>query len=64
MENQEKIKSRDGKLKFTVYLDPDVEKMFNELYAFRVVSGAGGTKSSIICAALRLYYEKEMRSFK
>jgi len=44
------------KNKFTLYMTPEVEKMFNQLYAFRVMAGSKDTKSDILCEAIEKFH--------
>jgi len=46
------------KTTFTLYMPEDVSRMFNELYAYNVIAGTKGSKSDIVCDALREFYKR------
>jgi len=52
------------KKKFTLYLSDEALRMFNELYAFRIMSGGTDTKSDIVCEAIDKLHRKEFINFK
>ena len=57
-----KISDTDKKQKkrFTGYLDSESERMFNEIYAFRLIRNVESNRSKIICDALKLLYDEEI----
>jgi len=57
-------KADTPKGRFTLYLDDDTAKMFNELYAFRVMRGCKDSKSDVICDAIRQLHATEFNKLK
>ena len=57
-------KETSPKGRFTLYLCDDVLKKFNELYAFRVMTGSKDSKSDVICDALCQLHNKEFDNIK
>lgn len=54
--NKLSVKSR-----LTVYLDEETEKMFNKMFAEKILSGKKADKSSIVCQAIRSFYNHCMK---
>ena len=57
-------KIKKPKNKFTMYLTEEADKMFNELYAFRLMAGNKKTKSDIVCQALVAMHNREFNKYK
>lgn len=57
-------KKKIPKSKFTMYLTEEANKMFNELYAFRLMAGNKNTKSDILCQALTAMHDREFNKYK
>lgn len=56
---QEVSTAKQEKVKITVYLDEDTIRKFNEICSRKVLENGKPDKSSLICKAINLLYEKE-----
>jgi len=54
----------EPKGKFTLYMTKEVEKKFNQIFAFRVMAGSKDTKSDILCQAVEELFEKEFKDME
>lgn len=52
------------KNRFTLYLTDEAFKKFNELYAFRVMTGRKDKKSDVLCEAIELMHAQEFNKIK
>ena len=52
------------KRRFTLYLTDEAAKYFNELYAFRIMSGSMPSKSDIWCDAIEMLHANEFNKLK
>lgn len=49
------------KNRFTFYMTDEAHRKFNELYAFRIMTGAKDRKSDVLCEAVLLMHAKEFK---